>query len=63
MRDSCTRPENCAAAQLLALLPAGFTGCVELHIGNGIISCVKIIEHHPRQKLQAIAAAIARGKK
>jgi hypothetical protein len=59
----CDRPENCGAAEVLRLLPAGFTGCVELHIADGVISCLKIIEHHPRQKLQAIAAAIARGKK
>jgi hypothetical protein len=59
----CDRPENCGAGEVLRLLPANFTGHVELHIGNGIISSVKVIQVYPRQKLTAIAAAIARGKK
>jgi len=62
MPVACDRPENCGAAQVLRLLPAGFTGCVELHISDGIISCVKVIQHHPRARLTALAAAIAQGR-
>lgn len=52
------RPEHCGAAEILRLLPADFTGKVELHVGHGIIATVRVIQHHDRQKLIALAGKL-----